>query len=282
MNAFQYLEPRSVSEAVAALAEWGERARPLAGGTDLLVQMEGGRHSPEALVYLGRVPELRSISSASDGGLRIGAGATHRQVENHARVREQYPALHQGAREVGSVQIRNLATLAGNVCNAAPSADTSPALLAYDAEVEIVGPAGARRESLEAFWRGPGRTSLAPGELVTALLLPPAPPGRRSWYRKLAVRKAMDLAMVGVCVTLVPTPAGPRSVRIALGAVAPVVLRARDAEALVERDGWGAAAAAGDLAAQAASPIDDQRASAAYRREMVRGLTARALRELAA
>lgn len=283
MRAFDYLQPTSVMEAVRLLGDYGSRARVLAGGTDLLIQMETGRLHPEALVDVGRIPELRRITWEPERGLTIGATATLREVENHPVIVEAYPALARGAREVGSVQIRNLATLAGNLCNASPSADTSPALLACDAEVEILGPRGARRTvPVGEFWTGPGSTVLREGELVVALRLPPPWEGRRSFYRKLAVRKAMDLAMVGIAVTLVPENGGAREVRIALGAVAPVCMRAREAERAVERGGRAAIEEAAVLAAEAASPIDDQRASAAYRREMVRVLTARALSELLA
>jgi aerobic carbon-monoxide dehydrogenase medium subunit len=279
MNAFSYLEPRTVSDASSMLAEHGARARLLAGGTDLLIQMEMGRRRPETLIYLGRVPELRQITWSTESGLRVGATATLREVENHPEIVTRYPALAQGAKEVGSVQIRNLATLAGNACNASPSADTSPALLAYDAAVEVLDAGGERRTvSLEELWTGPGATKLVPGDMVTAVLLPPPPAGLRSYYRKLAVRKAMDLAMVGLTVTLTPG-APPEHVRIALGAVAPVCFRAREAEAAVQ-SGAAAIQEAARLAQNAASPIDDQRASAAYRKEMVRVLTARALTSL--
>src|SRR4029079_438607 len=131
----------------------------------------------ETVIYLGRIPELRQISWDPAGGLRVGAMATLRELENHPAAIEHYPALVRGAQQVGSVQIRNLATLAGNVCNASPSADTSPALLAYDAEVEIATVGSARGVPVAEFWRGPGRTVLGPGELVTAVLLPPPPAG---------------------------------------------------------------------------------------------------------
>ena len=281
MNAFEYLEPKSVADAARLLSDYGGRARALAGGTDLLIHMEIGKHTPEAVVYLGRIPELREISWDPTEGLRVGATATLREVENHPAVAEHFPALARGAKEVGSVQIRNLATLVGNVCNASPSGDTLPALLAYDAAVELAGGDGSTRlVAVTDFWRGPGITTLQPGEMAVSVRLPPPPTGLRSFYYKLAVRKAMDLAMVGIAATLVPGGGGPQNVRIALGAVAPVPLRATDAESAVERGGAAAIDEAATLAAAAASPIDDQRASAAYRREMVRVLTARALRQL--
>ncbi len=283
MNAFQYLEPQSVDEAVRLLAEKGGRARLLAGGTDLIIQMEMGRHSPEVVLSPQRISELREITWDPAHGLRIGATATLREVENHSVVVEKYPALARGAKEVGSVQIRNLATLAGNVCNASPSADTSPALLGYDASVEIAGPGGRRAVPVADFWTGPGQCILEDGEMVPAILLPPPPDGQRSFYYKLAVRKAMDLAMVGLCVTLVPGGGGSASnVRIAVGAAAPTCFRASEAEAAVEAGGRSAIDRAAALAEAAVRPIDDQRASAAYRREMVRVLTARALTQLLA
>jgi CO/xanthine dehydrogenase FAD-binding subunit len=288
MHSFEYLQPGSVAEAIRMLTEYGPEARVLAGGTDLLIQMEGGRHRPEAVIYVARIPELREIDWNPDDGVRIGGAATLRAVENHITVRERYPALARAAKEVGSIQIRNLATLAGNLCNASPSADTSPALLAYEAEVEITGSGGDRQVPVGEFWLGPGRTVLRPGELVTGIRLPPPAPGQRSFYQKLAVRKAMDLAMVVVAIVLTPGEAGSdgdgrvRQARIALGAVAPTCLRAEEAESLIADRGAAAIEEAAQLAAAASSPISDQRASAEYRREMVRVLTRRGLRQLIA
>jgi len=278
MHAFDYVEPQTIEEAAQALAAAGAEARLLAGGTDLLVQIESGKLQPQQVIYLGNLVELQEIAWNPATGLTIGAGVTLRQVEQDPEVQARYPALAESARVVGSVQIRNLATLAGNLCNASPSADTSPALLAYDAEVDILGPGGARASSLSDFWTGPGQTSLRPGELVTAIRLPATAAERAWYYRKLSVRRAMDLAMVGVCVTAERANGSVREARIALGAVAPVCLRATEAEALVTGDAPDIAAAARASEA-AASPIDDQRASAAYRRAMVRVLVERGLRE---
>jgi CO/xanthine dehydrogenase FAD-binding subunit len=280
MRAFEYLEASSAAEACAMLAEAGPDARLLAGGTDLLIQMEMGRVRPSTLVYLGRADELRRMEFDLGRGLRIGAGATLREIELHPAVAEHYPSLQRGAAEVGSVQIRNLATLAGNICNASPSADTSPALLAHDAEVEIASRDGVRVVPIQAFWLGPGSTVLRTGEIVSAVRLPVPAAGTRAFYQKLAVRKAMDLAMVGVCVTAAANGT-PGSIRIVLGAVAPVCMRATEAEQIAasstSEDAIDAAARA---AAAACSPISDQRASAEYRREMVRVLTRRALRQV--
>ncbi len=277
MHSFEYIEPRTVLDAVRHLSEYGARARVLAGGTDLLIQMETGKHRPEVVVNVARIEELRAICER-DSALCIGATVPLRQVENHPAVVRLFPALARGCREVGSVQIRNLGTLGGNICNASPSADTSTALLAYDAVVDLAGPGGAVRHiPLSEFWLGPGKTVVEAGELLTSIRLPYPSEGTRAFYRKLAVRKAMDLAMVGVCVRVSPDPL---QVRIALGAVGPRCYRALEAEAAVEQGGAAAINAAAALARASASPIDDQRASANYRRDMVEVLTARALREL--
>ena len=259
------------------------RARVLAGGTDLMIQMEAGRHCPEAVLFLGRLPELREIRFDPRDGCTIGAMATLREIELHPAVQERYPVLARGAAEVGSVQIRNLATLGGNMCNASPSADTSPSLLALDAAVRILGPQGERSVPIHEFWTGPGRTALEPGEIVTAVHLPVPHANTRSFYYKLAVRKAMDLAMVGIAISLVPQNGGFSNARIALGAVGPVVLRATEAEQVINSGPVTPEriAEAAQLAMAASKPISDQRASAEYRREMVATLTRRGLQQLA-
>lgn len=283
MHAFEYLEPTSLSEACRMLAERPGQARLIAGGTDLLLQMEGGKYLLERVISTARIPGLDAITWDEQQGLTIGAQVTLRQIELHPVVQSRYPALQRGAAEVGSVQIRNLGTLAGNVCNASPSADTSPALLALDAVVRITGANGSRELPISEFWTGPGRTALSPDELLSAIHLPVPDANARTFYYKLAVRKAMDLAMVGVAISLVPQNGGFSNARIALGAVGPVVLRAKEAEQAItggtitpER-----IAEAAQLAMAASQPISDQRASAEYRREMVATLTRRGLQQLA-
>jgi carbon-monoxide dehydrogenase medium subunit len=284
MQPFEYVEPASARDACRVLADRAGRARVLAGGTDLIIQTQAGRYQPETMLYLGKLPELREIRFDPRAGLTIGAMATMRAIELHPVIQARYPVLARGAAEVGSVQIRNLATLGGNMCNASPSADTSPSLLVLDATVRIVGPGGERTVPITEFWTGPGRTVLAADEIVTAVHLPVPHENTRSFYYKLAVRKAMDLAMVGIAVTMVPRNGGFDQARIALGAVAPVVLRAMEAEALVTgravtRDTIEQAA---QKAIEVTQPISDQRASAEYRREMVGALTRRALQQLVA
>jgi len=284
MQPFEYLEPASAAEACRMLEDRAGRARVLAGGTDLMVQLETGRHKPEAVLFLGRLPEMRAIRFDPRDGLTVGATATLREIEVHPVVQERYPVLARGAAEVGSVQIRNLATLGGNMCNASPSADTSPSLLVLDAQVRVLGPKGERTIPITEFWTGPGRTALEPGEMVMSVQLPVPHEATRSFYYKLAVRKAMDLAMVGIAVTVAPRNGGFDQARIALGAVAPTALRVPEAEALVTGRSLSdeVIEQAAQKAIEAAQPISDQRASATYRREMVGALTRRALRQLAA
>jgi carbon-monoxide dehydrogenase medium subunit len=283
MHPFEYLEPTSLSEACLMLAEHPGQARLLAGGTDLLIQMEVGKYRLERVISVGRIPGLNTISWDGRKGLTIGGLVTLRQIELHPVVQESYPALQRGAAEVGSVQIRNLATLAGNVCNASPSADTSPALLALDATVRITGANSSRELAISDFWTGPGRTALGPDELVSAIHLPVPDPNARTFYYKLAVRKAMDLAMVGIAISVVPRNGSFSNARIALGAVAPVVLRATEAEQAITGGSLNAQRIeeAAQLAMAASKPISDQRASAEYRREMVATLTRRGLQQLA-
>jgi carbon-monoxide dehydrogenase medium subunit len=284
MHPFEYLEPTSLAEACKMLAERPGTARILAGGTDLLLQMESGRHRPEAVISVGRLPGLKSIEWDAGKGMTIGAQVTLRQIELHPVIQERYPILQRGAAEVGSVQIRNLATLAGNLCNASPSADTSPSLLALDAVVQITGASGRRELPIADFWTGPGRTALTPGEMVTAVHLPAPDRDARTFYYKLAVRKAMDLAMVGIAIAAVPRNGGISQIRIALGAVAPVCMRATDAEQRItgDRATLSSIEDAARLAMEATSPISDQRASADYRREMVRTLTRRGIQQVTA
>ena len=179
MRSFQYLRPHSVEEVVAALVEHGGGARLLAGGTDLIVRMRTGHTQPRVVIDLKRVAGLSADIADADGAVRIGARAVMTDVIADARIRQHYPALAEAASVVGSVQIRNRATLAGNICNASPAADTAPALLAYGGVVNLTGPNGGRQVALTDFFTGPGKTVMAPGEIVTSIDLPrpPSPTG---------------------------------------------------------------------------------------------------------
>ena len=286
MRTFDYSAPETIDEAVSLLKAAGGSARPLAGGTDLVVQMKERATRfpyPETIVSLDRVSELRGVDFSETDGLRIGAGATMTDVASHPAVRERYAALAEGAGVVGSLQTMNMATIGGNVCNAAPSADTAPPLLVYEAEAVIVGPNGRRTLPIAEFFRGPGVTDLAPDELLAELRLPVPPSATGAAFRRHTPRKQMDIAVVGVAVALTLSGDTIERARVALGAVAPTPLRASAAEAALQGQTANAEtfAKAAEAAVQDSSPITDLRASAEYRRHLVKVMTARLLAEAA-
>lgn len=284
MKSFDYYAPTSLNEALGLLAEQGGRARALAGGTDLLLKMRAGRLVPGCLINIKRLPELRGLSYDATQGLRLGALTTVAEIMASPDVCSRYPALAHAAATMASVQIRNLATVGGNLCNAAPSADLAPPLIALGAQAHIAGPRGERSVALEDFFTGPGQTVLADDELLIRVTVPPPEAGLAAVYLKHTPREAMDIAIVGVAAAVAWSDGVCASARIVLGAVAPTPLVAQEAgEALIGRpleEEYIAEAAR--RAAQAARPIDDVRASAWYRREMVGVLVRRALRGVAA
>lgn len=280
MHAFDYVEAESIAEAVSCLAENGDEARPIAGGTDLIIQMETGRKQPRVVVGIGRLPELQGIHFDPQKGLTLGAMTPLRAVETSPIIREHYPMLARAAGEIGSIQIRNLATIGGNVCNASPSADCSPPLLALETTVVIAGPEGERRMPIKEFWLGPGRTALKPGEILKAFEIPPPEPGQKGIYIKHAVRRCMDIAIVGVAGVVVLDNGTPKKARLALGAVAPTVIRVPEAEERIVAEGLSALPEVGRIAQSTARPITDQRASAEYRSAMVNVLSQRVFRLL--
>ncbi len=286
MRTFEYKAPETIDEAVSLLKEAGDSARPLAGGTDLVVQMKERATRfpyPATIVSLDRVSELRGIDFSETDGLRIGAGATMTDVASHTAVRERYAALAEGAGVVGSLQTMNMATIGGNVCNAAPSADSVPPLLVYDAEAVIVGPDGRRTLPIADFFRGPGETALAPDELLAELRLAAPAAGTGAAYERNTPRKQMDIAVVGVAVALTLSGDTIERARVALGAVAPTPLRSASAEAALQGQTANAEtfAKAAEAAAKDSSPITDLRASAEFRRHLVKVMTARLLAEAA-
>jgi CO/xanthine dehydrogenase FAD-binding subunit len=277
MKRFDYLAPWSLAEALEMLSDRPE-AIPLAGGTDLLVQVKEGSHSVETLLSLKRVPELRQY--AHNGALTLGSTVTVGRIATDPRIQQAYAALALGAGLIGSVQIRNVATVGGNLCNASPSADTAPPLLVLGAQAVIASVGGERTIPLEEFFEGPGRTALQTGELLKAITVPQPVEHSGSFYLRHTPRARMDLAMVGVAAAVTLEAKGTIvDARLALGAVAPVPLRARRAEALLVGQILTdeLCREVGATAAQEAEPIDDQRASAEYRRHLVDVLTRRAL-----
>jgi carbon-monoxide dehydrogenase medium subunit len=272
-----YLAPATVDDAVALRANSPASAF-LLGGTDLLPQMRAGRRSPERLIDLKRIPELHEIRENPDGGLSIGAAVPLADVETHPLVLARYPLLAECAKTVGAWPLRQRATLAGNVCNASPAADTAVALLALDAVVNVASTTGRLAMAVSELFLGPGQTALMPGDLVTEVVLPGAAAGFRGSYQRLSRRKGMDLATVGVLVG--KRDGAPASWRVALAAVAPTPLRVRAAEELLEAKGASAAREAASLAVAACRPITDLRGSAEYRRKMVGVLVRRGVASL--
>lgn len=277
------MTPLSLDEAVSALGRHPD-ALVLAGGTDLMVEVNEARRpmtGEETVIAVGRVAELRSwIHDPVARSVRLGAGVTYAEVES-APLAGLLPALAQAARTVGSPQIRNVATVGGNLATCSPAGDGLPVLAALDADVELRGPAGVRTMPVGEFMTGVKRTARQPGELLTAVTVPVLD----GWqgYAKVGVRNAMVIAIAGACLA-VDRPS--RSVRLALGSVAPTVVRAGDAERFAaDAVDWAAGSVGetdarrfGELAAAAASPIDDHRATAAYRRRAVEVLSRRLLR----
>ncbi len=278
-----YVRIGAVDELLALFETSSYPVRLIAGGTDLLTRIEPDSAERVLVADIGDVDELAGLEITGEG-LRIGAATKLADLEGSELLRGALGVLAGAAARVGSPQIRNLATIGGNVCNASPAADTLPPLLILEARAEMVSPRGLRTVPLDEFFVGPGQTVMNKDELLAALLIPTPPKGAVAAYMKQSPRRAMDLAVVGVGVLLAREGNGLQA-RIALGAVAPTPLRAVQAERLlegaIELDG-NVISQAAKLAAQEVAPISDVRASAEYRSEMVRALTERAVRELAA
>jgi carbon-monoxide dehydrogenase medium subunit len=277
---FEMYQPASLQEASRLLKEKGPGGRFLAGGTDLVIAMKEKGLVPKYVVDLKRIPGLTGIRENSDGTITIGALTTMREIETSPLLKKKYPFLAQSAAEVGSIQIRNRATIGGNMANATPSADVAPSLIALNAIAKIVGANGERTVSLEDFFRGPGQSVMTADEILTEITIPKAAARLVGEYMKFSPREMMDLAYVGVAVAYgLGDQRRCESVRIVLGAVAPTPIRARRAEAAVEGQVMTETLAekAGQIAAEESKPISDVRSSADYRRAMVAAMTKRAL-----
>lgn len=277
---FKYTAPRTFSEAVKALGD-SPRARILAGGTDVILQQRHGGPQPTALVDIKRIRRAGELRLDGGGSLIIGPAVTMSQLEQSSEAARLFPALVQGAAVVGSAQIRNRATVIGNICNAAPCADTAPGLIVLGARARILGPQGRRSLPVERLMVGPGRTALARGEMVTAIRVPAPGPRTGSAYARHTPRQNMDIAVaaVGAALELAEDGITCRRARICLGAVAPTPLRAIGAEELLQGQELTVErlAAAALAAASACRPISDVRASAGFRRDLARVLTRRML-----
>ena len=280
MRNFDYTAPMSLAEAVQAFAQGGENARALAGGTDIIDQIRIGRRTPELLIDTKRVPEMMVLEDDGANGLRIGAAVPLARVRDHAGIKAMYPSLATGAGLVGAIQIQNRATLGGNVGNAAPSGDTIPPLMVLGATVIIAGPRGTREEPVAGVFAGPGRMTLAPDECLVEFRVPAPKANSSSFYVRFIPRAEMDIAVVGVGVSMSTSGGGQvEDINIALASVAPKPVEATDSQDLLRGQTLtlDLAREAGELAENAISPISDIRGSADYRRELTKVLTRRAV-----
>lgn len=280
---FDFVAPRSLDEALSLLARYEGKAKVIAGGTDVIPKLKRRQIGDiDCIIDLKAIPGLDYIRYDNVGGLSIGPLATIRSVERSMLIRERFPILSQAAESMASPQVRNRGTVAGNICNAVPSADMAPALLALEANVTLVSQKGSRTVNIEDFFVGPNQTVLARDELLNEIRIQNLPPSYSGKYLKLMPRRAMDLAIVGVAVLVSRENGICRDIRIALGAVSPTPVRARGAESIIK--GKSLSDDLVDRVSQAAamecSPISDHRASAEYRVEMVKVLTRRAIRHL--
>lgn len=281
MRPFEYFAPNSLDEAVSLLTRCNGKAKIIAGGTDLLVEIKEHLRKPDYIVNINKIPGLRDFYYNDTDGLKIGCLTKVRTVEQSQMIKDKYPGLYQAASQLGSIQVRNSATVAGNICRASPSADTITPLIAAGARVTIWGPMGERTVLLENFFKGPGKTILKSEEILTNILVPPPASNTGRVYLKHGRRKSMELATVGVAVSVTLEGEKCSDVKVVLGAVAATPIRSEGAEAVLEGQSLAKAhiTDAALAAMEDASPISDIRASANYRKQMVKVLTEQALEE---
>ena len=267
---YEYLKPKNLEEVFSLLKSYGEKAVLIAGGTDVMVNIRNKKLAPEALISLRGLEDLAYVKK-DEGAYRIGALTTHRMLETSSLVQRELSALYDGASQVGSVQIRNVATVGGNICNAAPSADTASPLLALDAVAVLQGPEGARKVPLSDFFTGPSQTVRASNEVLVEFEIPSEMEQFGSAYHKHSRRKAMDLPILGVAVSLKVEGKSIQDARIALSVAAPTPMRAIEAEAYLRGKELSddVLIEAGKIAANEASPRDSLRGKAWYRKEMI-------------
>jgi CO/xanthine dehydrogenase FAD-binding subunit len=282
LHPFAYVAPSTVAEAVAELNKHGDRARPLAGGTDLLVKARANVWELDAVVDIKNIPELMTLTINGDG-LSIGAAVPCYQVYDNSEVAAQYPGIVDGASIIGGIQIQSRAGLGGNLCNAAPSGDGIPALIAHSAVAKIASVNGTREVAVEDFCTGPSRTALEAGELLVSIEVPKPAPNSGAAYTRFIPRNEMDIAVAGVGVFVQLDASGQNfeSARIALASVGPTpILASAAGDSLAGKpvnDDTIAAAAA--LAKDAATPITDMRGTIEQRRQLVEVLTGRMIKQ---
>ncbi len=281
LPSFDYVRADSPEQVTELLLNHSNDAHLLMGGTDIFVQMRNGVVEPKLLVDVKHLPGLTAIEFNSDTGLSIGAATSMNAVARHPAVMDKYPLLAEAAETVASYQLRNRATIGGNLCNASPAADTAPAVLVLEVSLIAQGEAGERSIPAAAFFLGPGENALQKGEFLTRIEVPIPPAGWKGRYLKLGRNSEGDLAIAGVAVMGYPddrTPSGYRF-RIALASVAPTPIRVPKAEEILAHSPLAndTIEMAAGATQEACNPIDDVRATARYRREMVRVLTRRGI-----
>jgi carbon-monoxide dehydrogenase medium subunit len=278
---FDYTAPTSVEAVTALLSEHGDRARLLAGGTDIIVQIREGLRDADLVIDIKKIPALMALDYSADSGLSLGSGVPCYQVYEHEEVAAAYAALADSARIIGGWQIQSRASVGGNLCNSSPAADTIPALIALDATCQIAGPDGQREVAVADFCTAPGRNLLAEGELLVSLQLPASSAQSGSAYERFIPRNEMDIAVAGAASWIQLDEQGTtiEAARIALAAVAPTPVVADEASAwLVGKEASEENyAEAGNLARSVANPIDDMRGTAEYRVHLVGVLVKRTL-----
>ena len=278
MKPFDFVKPDDQEAVIAALAAHSPNVRILAGGTDYLVELKHVSQSPGTVVDVSQIAELKGIEETEDG-LRIGAGVTHSAIMADPLIEKHVPAMIHAAHTIGAVQTRNLGTLGGNLVTCVPSMDSGPTLVALDAEVTVAGPDGSRRMPLTEFFVGPRKTILAPHELLIDIIIPKRNLGKPTNFYKFGLRKGQALALVNAASSLWVKDGKFKDVRISLGAVSPVVVRAPKAEAVLEGKPVSddLISEAGKIAITECNPIDDFRASLDYRKDLIDVLTRRTL-----
>jgi len=267
MTDIRYVAPRTLDEAIGAFAAAGSAARIMAGGTDLLVQMRSGLVRPGLIVDIKKIGEMTEISETADGGFRVGAAVSGVELAEHARFGKVWPGVLEAVNLIGSKQVQGRASAGGNLCNGSPAGDSVPAMIAAGAVVTLQGPNGRRDMKVEDVPAGPGRTNLKPGEILVSFTLPPRPKGSSDAYLRMIPRTEMDIAVVGIGVSLTLKDGVCTAARVGLGAVAPIALLvAPAAKALIGSKLDDVALEAAAAACRAACrPIDDKRGTIAYR-----------------
>jgi aerobic carbon-monoxide dehydrogenase medium subunit len=280
MIKFDYQEPANLQETFALLEQHGDDGRVIAGGTSLIIWMRQRLLTPKVVISLARIPDFDKIEFNERDGLSIGAGARHRDIELSPVVKQHYPLLHETFKKVAQPRIRNMGTVGGNLAGGDPLTDPGASLIALDAQVTISSSKGQRTLSLEDFFVDYYQTALNPGELLTEIRVPP--PSRPAWsHIKFTPRSIEDFATVGVAITLRAKDGICEDVRLGLNSVAPIIVRAKQAERVLhgKRISDAALREMGEIAATEVDPMDDNRGSAEYKRELVKVLVRRAAQE---